>query len=201
MRNKLTLLVAALSLTSIVQAQSAKQLWSSINEKEISPVGKRVIVPQKYKTYHLTDDNLKTILWAAPGEKEVRLQNSQTIIELPMPDGTMKKYRVVYSPVRAPELAAAFPTIKTFNIVGVDEPGVYGKLDFSEMGFHAWIRKIGTDVYIDPFCQTNYVDYITYNTSDYDKDSSKIMHCQGVIKNKTFKKRTNTGTGSIQAAP
>jgi len=201
MRKKITLLVAGISLASLVQAQSAKQCWSSINEKEINPVGERVIVPQKYKTYHLKDANLKTALWSAPDEKQVRLQNSTTIIELPMPDGTMKKYRVVYSPVMAPELAAAFPTIKTFNIMGVDEPGVYGKLDFSEMGFHAWIRKIGTDVYIDPYCRTNFVDYISYNSSEYVKDPSKIQHCMGVLENKNLKKKSTTGTSSNQAAP
>ena len=202
MRKKLTLLVAGLSLASIVQAQTAKQLWSPINEKEITPLGARVIVPQKYKTFHLVNDNLKNLLWSAPDEKQVRLQNSNTIVELPMPDGTIKKYRVVYSPVMAPELAAVYPSIKTFNIVGVDEPGIYGKLDFSDMGFHAWIRKEGTDVYIDPYSQLNFTDYITYNTSDYDKDPSLIQHCMGVLKNDMhLKKRASMGTSSNQAAP
>ncbi len=201
MRKKLTLLIAGLSLASIVQSQSAKQSWIPINEKEINPIGQRVIIPQKYKTYHLVNDNLKTVLWSAPDEKQMSLQNSKTIIELPMPDGTMKKYRVVYSPVMAPELAAAYPDIKTFNIAGVDEPGVYGKLDFSEMGFHAWIRKVDTDVYIDPFSQLNYTDYISYNTSDYNKDPNNITHCEGVLKNKNLSHKTHSGTTANQATP
>jgi hypothetical protein len=199
---KLTLLVAGLSFVGLVKAQTAKQLWSPINENEITLTGERIILPQKYKTFHLVNDNLKKALWAAPAEKDARLQNSPSIIELPMPDGTMKKYRVVNSPVMAPELQAAYPDIRTFNIVGVDEPGIYGKLDFSEMGFHAWIRKVGTDVYIDPFCQGNFVDYITYNTSDYTKDPSKIMHCEGVLKNKiATQRKAGSGIAGNQAAP
>jgi hypothetical protein len=186
---KLTFLAFTIGSVMFTQAQNAKQLWKPINEKEITPVGTRVIVPQKYKTYHLVDNNLKEALWAAPTEKEVRLQNSPAIIDLPMPDGTMKKYRVVYSPVMAPELAAAYPDIKTFNIVGVDEPGIYGKLDFSEMGFHAWIRKIGTDVYIDQFCQGNFVDYISYNMSDYNRAPEQIPFEIGVLENKNIKRK------------
>jgi len=172
MRKKLTLLLAVVGLT-YVQAQTARQHWSSVNENEIKQAGERVIVPQKYKTFRLVNDHLKNLLWSAPHENSVKLQESQVIIELPMPDGTMKKYRVVESPVMAPELSAQFPDIKTFNVMGVDEPGVYGKLDYSEMGFHAMIRKVGDDIFIDPFCQGNYTDYISYNSTDY-TNSNKI---------------------------
>lgn len=196
MRKNLTLLFAGLGFAGLLQAQSAKQAWNTINEKEIPTPGKRVIVPQKYKTYHLVGDNLKNILWSAPTEKEARLQLSPAIIELPMPDGTMQKYRVVNSPVMAPELAAAYPDIRTFNVMAIDEPGVYGKLDYSEMGFHAMIRKTGTDVYIDPYCQLNYTDYITYNTVDYDKDPALIPHCQGVLKDEFNQRKAHPGSGS-----
>lgn len=187
---KRIILVATVVSATFAQAQTSNQFWTPIKEAEIKPLGERVIIPQKYKTYHLVNNNLKTALWAAPNEKDVKLENSQVVVELPMPDGTMKKYRVVYSPVMAPELAAAFPTIKTFNIMGIDEPGVYGKVDWTEMGFHAMIRKVGTDVYIDPYCRTNYMDYISYNTSDYTKDPSKIQHCEGTVENpKGIKKK------------
>jgi hypothetical protein len=202
---KLTTFITAMGITIFAQAQQAKQLWSPINEKEINPIGPRVIVPQKYVTYHLVGDNLKDVLWTAPHEDAVRLQDSKVIVALPMPDGTMKNYRVVYAPVMAPELAAAYPNIKTFSVMGVDEPGVYGKLDFSEMGFHAWLRKEGTDVYIDTYSQLNYTDYISYNFSDYTRDPNTIPHCEGVVKhnNKILKNRANTNAGatSIQSPP
>ena len=152
-------LTIALGAFSLTQAQS----WRMVtNEKEIKPVGERVIIPKKYKTFHLGDDNFKNALWQSPDEKQINIANSSTIVQLPMPDGSLKKFRVVQSPVMAPELAAQFPNIKTFNVVGIDEPGVYGKLDWTEMGFHAMLRRAGGDIFIDPYSRFNYTDYVTY---------------------------------------
>ena len=185
---KLPLFIAAFGFSVLVQAQSVRPIWSSVKEKEIKPVGERVIIPNKYKTYHISSD-LKTMLWSAPDEKDVKLQDSPVMIDLPMPDGTMQQYRVVYSPVMAPELAAQFPDMRTFNVVSVDGSAAYGKLDWTEMGFHAMIRKTGNDIFIDPFCRSNTSDYITYYRSDYEKDPSKILPEVGVKENKNTKKR------------
>ena len=190
---KLPLFIAAFGFSVLVQAQSVRPIWSSVKEKEIKPVGERVIIPNKYKTYHISSD-LKTMLWSAPDEKDVKLQDSPVMIDLPMPDGTMQQYRVVYSPVMAPELAAQFPDMRTFNVVSVDGSAAYGKLDWTEMGFHAMIRKTGNDIFIDPFCRSNTSDYITYYRSDYEKDPSKILPEVGVKENKNTKKKGNAST-------
>ena len=169
-------LTIALGAFSLTQAQS----WRMVtNEKEIKPVGERVIIPKKYKTFHLGDDNFKNALWQSPDEKQINIANSSTIVQLPMPDGSLKKFRVVQSPVMAPELAAQFPNIKTFNVVGIDEPGVYGKLDWTEMGFHAMLRRAGGDIFIDPYSRFNSTDYVTYYKFDLDKDPKYVIAEEG----------------------
>jgi hypothetical protein len=178
-----------IGLSMLATAQSKKQFWSVVNDLQVERTGERVIVPDKYTTCRLTDNNLKNALWSAPHEKDVKLQNSQTIIELPMPNGTFTKFRVVESPVMAPELSVQFPTIKTFNVMGVDQPGTYGKLDFTEMGFHAMLRGTSGDIYIDPYCRFNYTDYNSYYLRDYHKDLSKILPEVGVIDNIPADKR------------
>ena len=180
---KLTLALLSLGLVGFVSAQTAKQFWSSVDEKRMMPAEERVIIPKKYKVFELVSDNLKTALWSAPDEKDVSLANSQVIIDLPMPDGSLQKFRVVYSPVMAPELAAQFPNIKTFNVMGLDEPGTFGKLDWAEMEFHGMIRKTSGDVFIDPYSRNNYVRYISYNASDFEKDPSHKIPEAGVIPN------------------
>jgi hypothetical protein len=171
-------LILALGILSFANAQS----WKTVtNEKEIKPVGERVIIPKKYKVFHLGDNSFKNALWASPDEAQVNLANSSAIIELPMPDGTLKKFRVVQSPVMAPELAAQFPNIKTFNVVGVDEPGVSGKLDWTEMGFHAMLRRVSGDIFIDPFSRNNYTDYISYYKYDFEKDPKYITAESGDV--------------------
>jgi hypothetical protein len=126
------------------------------------------------------------------------MKDSQVIIELPMPDGSLQKFRVVESPVMAPELSAQFPNIKTFNIMGLDSVGISGKLDWTEMGFHAMIRKVSGDIFIDPYCRGNYTDYITYNTSDFVKDPSKTLPEAGVIDHKKKEKKDiSTNAASV----
>ncbi|HXB41131.1 MAG TPA: zinc-dependent metalloprotease family protein [Bacteroidia bacterium] len=196
---KITTLILATSLTCFVNAQNTKkiQLWESVNESKIKLSGERVIIPQKAKTFHLVNDNLKKTLWAAPHENTVRLQESQCIIELPMPDGSLMKFRVVESPVMAPELCAAYPMIKTFNVMGVDQPGTYGKLDFTMWGFHAMLRGTHGDIYIDPFCRFNNEDYNVYYLRDYIKDASKILPEVDVLDKRTPEQRM--GSNSTQA--
>jgi hypothetical protein len=166
---------------SIVIAQSAKQFWSPVDENKIMRTGERVTIPKKYKTFELFGDNLKTSLWSAPDEKEVQLSESPVIIVLPMPDGTLQEFRVVNSPVMAPELAAQFPDMKTFNIMSLDAERASGKLDWTEMGFHAMIRKVSGDIYIDPYSHKNFSDYIVYNNADLVKEADQMMHCLGTI--------------------
>ncbi len=173
--------LAFLCFVSFAMAQSAKQFWRSMDEKKIIPAGERVTIPNKYKTFQIANDNLKTTLWSAPDEKEVQLSESPVIVDLPMEDGTIQQFRVVYSPVMAPELAAQFPEMKTFNIMGLDAEHASGKLDWTEMGFHAMIRKLSGDIYIDPYARRNQTDYIVYNNADLVKDPSQRMHCMGVI--------------------
>lgn len=192
---KKLLLLSALGIFSFANAQS----WKAVtNEKEIKPTGERVIVPKKYKVFHLGDNDFKNALWASPDEKQVNLANSSTVIQLPMPDGSLKQFKVVQSPVMAPELAAQFPNIKTFNVVGIDEPGVSGKLDWTEMGFHAMLRRADGDIFIDPFSRNNYTDYITYYKSDFEKDPKYMAAENGDVirpSNSTNKKKEN---GSVE---
>jgi hypothetical protein len=176
-------LAAALAVTTTAQTDKKESFWTPVGADRIKLSGERVIIPRKYATFRLVNDNLKKALWTAPHEKKVRVQDSPTIIELPLPDGTLKKFRVVESPVMAPELCAAYPNIKTFNVVGVDLPGTYGKLDFTEMGFHAMLRGSLGDYYIDPYCRFNQEDYSVYYVKDFRKDPAHVMEEVGVLTN------------------
>lgn len=186
------LLYVMLSM-GVVNAQS----WRVVtNEKTISPLGERTIVPTKYQVYHLVDSSFKNALWHAPNEKSVLLAHSTYLIELPMPDGTMKKFRVVESPVMAPELAAQFPSIKTFNVMDEEGKGISGKLDWTEMGFHAMLRNPAGDIYIDPYCRTNMTDYISYYKSDFEKAPEYLAGVEGDVRHngKGFEKKSDVST-------
>ena len=95
--------------------------FANSNESTISQIqAKRVISPEKFRTLTANIDQLKTFLWSLPSEKNVD-HNLAPIMEFPMPDGSMAKFRVWESSVMEPGLEAKFPEMKTFAGHGIDE--------------------------------------------------------------------------------
>ena len=167
------------------------QLWIPSKEHNITVTGKRDIVPEKYKTFHLDLNSLKNILASAPLDKNVTADNSSVILNLPMPDGSVEKFKVAESPVMEESLQNSFPNIRTYNVRGIDDLYASGKLDLTEFGFHGMIRSTKGDVYIDPFCKWNTTDYITYYTADFVKPLSERGFCEGVLGNIEIEKFNN----------
>ncbi len=74
-----------------------------------------------------------------------------TLLELPQPDGTLAPFRVIESPVMAPELAAKFPEIRTFRGVGVDDPTASVRFEVSPRGFSAMVLSAFGAWYVEPW--------------------------------------------------
>ena len=172
---KIVLLTSILALTSSTFAQRSKSNWNPMVESLIRNSGERTIIPEKYKTFHLDGESFKNSLFSAPHENKVNLRSSPLVVELPLPDGSVQRFRVVEAPIMAPELAAQFPEIKTFNIEGIDDPYANGKLDWTAFGLHGMIRKPSGNVYIDPYGRNTTSEYITYYTSDFKKDPQHVL--------------------------
>jgi subtilisin-like proprotein convertase family protein len=93
---------------------------------------------------------MRAALLAAPAEQGAGARNSNVVISLPMPDGGSQRFRVTQVAVMAPELAARFPSIKTYQAQGIDDPSATARLDVSPNGFHAMVRGAQGTIYIDP---------------------------------------------------
>lgn len=185
---------------SLTQAQTP--LWRAAEETSISITGERTIFPKKYKLASLVANNLHNVLFAAPHENNVWTANSALIILLPVPDGSFQKFKVIESPVMAEELAVQFPNIKTFNVLGIDDANASGKLDWTEFGFHAMIKTIGLGTFfIDPFCRNNQTNYISYYSSDFQKDVINMLPEAEVFENNNFNNIQNkiTSVNNVQA--
>lgn len=160
------------------------KFWAPVTESSIKQTGKRQIVPNKYLTFQLNGSELKNQLALAPLESNVKINQSTCIISLPLPNGSIQKFKVVESPIMERDLAAAYPDIKTYSIKGIDDAYANGKLDWNEFGFHGMVRTLNGDFFIDPYCLKNVTDYITYYTADFEKDPSQKLPEVGVIPNK-----------------
>ena len=72
-------------------------------------------------------------------------------IDLPLPNGDFVRVKVIDSPILSPEMTARYPDIRTWKVVGVDDPAITGRIDFTTKGFHGMLTLAdGDTVYIDP---------------------------------------------------
>ncbi len=196
------LFIFLLAVITSATAQTRESYWGSISESEIKVRGERTIIPQKYMTYRVSVNELKNVLSAAPTEEQMNLRSSQAIIELPLPDGSIQRFRLVEASIMAPELAAQFPNIKTYNIEGIDDPRANGKLDWNDFGFHGMIRKPSGDIFIDPYSRGNVSDYISYYTADFQKEAQHVIPEVGVrTNNNNTEGKKKDASGAVIGKP
>lgn len=192
MKNLLSasLFIYAAFLSADLKAQSTKDnYWNPIPESSIRVSGARQIIPQKFLTLSLNGNALKDKLFSAPHENAMNVRESSCIISIPLPNGKIQLFRVVESPVMANELGVSFPDIKTFSVKGIDDSYATGKIDWvGSGGFHAMIRTMDGDFFIDPYCVGNVSDYISYYVADFKKNPAHIIPEESVVTN-------SSGTG------
>src|SRR5262249_40564400 len=145
-------LMLFLALTLRAQPQNGANLWESVDQP---PQGKQPselwVQPQKFHAFNARHNFLRPLLHGALKEANQKAAFSQTLISLPMPDGTLAQFRFVESPVMESDLAAKFPEIKTYLGQGVDDPQATVRFDLTPAGFHAQILSPKGAVYIEPY--------------------------------------------------
>lgn len=155
---------------------NAATYWNDVSEASIQTTGERVIKPIKFRTLNLNSTDLKPLLQSAPLEKNVHPKNSNSVISLPMPDGTFLRFKFVESPVMEEGLAVQFPDIKTYMGQGIDDPYSSVRFDMTPLGFHAMIFSARGTVFIDPYAKGDNMNYISYFKADFRTD--KTMTCE-----------------------
>jgi len=172
---KIFLLAAVLTLSSMKAQNSTDRNWTVSTDAKVSPSGKRQIVPQVYKVFHLNGMDLKTQLFASPNEKTTPIGSSNHIISFPAPDGSIQRFKVVESSIMEEALQNANPELRTYSLKGVDDVYANGKADWTEFGLHVNIHSVNGDYFLDPYCVGNTSDYIVYYTKDFKKDPASII--------------------------
>lgn len=171
----IVMLLSAILLVSPVQAQSTSDdgIWSDLVESSVANQNERQIIPQKYRLVALDLAALQAQLAQAPQENSEAARNTARLISLPLPDGTFGRFRIVESPIMAPELAAQFPAIKTYAGQGIDDPTATVRFDWTPTGFHALLIAASGTVYIDPYQRNDTTTYISYYKRDFVAPTTK----------------------------
>jgi hypothetical protein len=124
----------------------------------------RTPTPDDFRTFKLNRGRLTEILDSAPDES---LRATPAIMELPMPDGRLEKFRIERSVIVEPGLLAKYPQLgETFRGVGVDDPTASVRFDFLPTGLHAMILSTNGTVIINPLAKDDVENYVTFNKGD-----------------------------------
>jgi hypothetical protein len=166
-------------LPSITQAQKAGvALWNDVPAAALKDESSaRLIVPNKARTLRLDITSMKSLLANAPAEPVLGSSAEGLEISLPTPDGNFKRYKVWYSPIMAPELAAQYPEIRTYGGYEIGNGASLIRLDVTPKGFHAMTYGDGTSIFIDPYAVGNTQDYLAYYKRDFVKKEAERMTC------------------------
>ncbi len=164
-----TVLASVILLTSAIIVSAAGTndgLWKEIDDSEISlrPVAK-TRTPEEYRTFRLDKTILDGLLASAP--EEFARSADERMIELPMPDGSMGRFKFEHSLVVEPGLLAKYPELgATYRAFGIDDPTASARFDLLPTGFHAIILSAGGTVLIDPYAVGDTENYVTYRKND-----------------------------------
>jgi hypothetical protein len=167
-------------LASSFAQPSTGGLWRDVAQSSIPAKGNREVVPQTYRTVAVDMAGLRSVLASAPSEATTHARDSQAVISLPMPDGTLARFSFVDSPVMEAPLAAQFPSIKTYLGQGLDDRTASVRFDLTPHGFHAMVQSASGTVFIDPYQRNDTTHYISYNMADYAAGPDGVMAETGV---------------------
>lgn len=172
------ILCCLLMFSALIPVFCFSQQWIKIDESSLRVnESQRVIRPQKFSLIRVNTESLLTVLQGSPLEFSDAARNgNDNILLLPMPDGSIQRFKIFNSPIMAPQLAGQFPGIITFSGQGIDDLYATIRMDYNPyFGFHAQVLSINGNVYIDPYARGDINDYMSYYTRDYRKDAAPFV--------------------------
>ena len=147
---------------------SGDGLWREVADSAAAMrSAERQIVPDSYKKFRLDKTMLRTILGSAPEELSDPFGMSNSIVTLPMPDGSFARFRIKHSLVVEPGLLEKFPELgETYSGQGIDDPTATVRFDLLPSGFHSMILSPSGTVMVDPYANGDTSNYISYFKRD-----------------------------------
>ncbi|MFL0077850.1 zinc-dependent metalloprotease [Tenacibaculum maritimum] len=186
MLKKITFLHFALILM-LSLSMEAQSVWTKINANE-SLASKHEVLARKNIPNNYDLFSLNTSIFEEQLNNFSR--NSKKIIELPAIHGNTAKFLVKETSNLAPELAAKFPTIKSYSAQGIDDPTATAKISVGSDGIHAIIFSGNhSTLYIDPYTK-NKQQYISYKRSSLPSKKDDFTCTVEDASEKAFQKNT-----------
>jgi len=146
------------------------QNWSVVEPQNIMVAGKKDIIPQVYKTYHIDHEEMRSLLWSTPNDYLTKPTNSQMLVRVGLADGTADIFRMVQYDIMEAPLAAQYTGIKAFKGVSISNPYRTIRADWTMRGFRAVINDLDGKTYIDHYQRNDMSNCIVYYAKDYSRE-------------------------------
>jgi hypothetical protein len=145
-------LSAAQRVSAAAGGVAASAIYGALTSLGKSTKAAPVAVAAKaLSPFSLNWQGIKQTLGGAPLETSLAAASKAIIVPIPMPDGTMSRFKVVEAPIMELGLANQFPDIKTYRGLGIDDTTARIRLDYTPLGFHAQVLSVSGSYYIDPY--------------------------------------------------
>ena len=193
----LFLIAVTLSAGQVFARQSGDGVWREISETTALRSTERGVIPDDYRVYRLDKTMLGTILESAPQEFTDTFGISNTVMTLPMPDGSFQRFRIERSLIVEPGLVEKYPELGlTFRGQGIDDPSATVRFDLMPNGFHSMILSPKGTVMVDPYAKNSTSTYVSYFKRDLARTSD--FHCDFDNEN-AISKMTKPKRGSFES--
>ncbi|MFN8003064.1 MAG: M12 family metallo-peptidase [Acidobacteriota bacterium] len=160
----LVLFLSAAAIFSVAADTSPSKFWQKLAATfaRVSPSQTAQTTASQY-TFQLPPNDVQRILAGAPIESPgTRASSSPTVLRLPHPDGKMRQFRLLESPLLTPEMAAQYPDIKSYTAQGVDDPAATARFSWTSRGLHGIIVGNDYSVFIHPVDHRTTTNYVSY---------------------------------------
>ncbi len=162
--------------TSVSAQETGKSVWKAANTDSLRSRNERPIREDNFVVFSLDRQQMVRVLNDAPMEFTDAARIGSLTFKLPTPEGRLETFRVVESPVLSPELSAEYPTWRTYQAHGVDDPSATARFGITELGFHATVLTTRGTVLIDPVIASDKDNYIVYFKQDLMRE--RRFHCE-----------------------
>jgi hypothetical protein len=163
-------------------AAVAAPMWESIEEANITTAARQVnLHAGRYRTFRVSAPELGAVLDAAPPESAAARAGAaperaaDIVLEVPMPDGVLRRFRIEQSPVVESGLLDRYPELRTWRGQGIDDPAATARFDFLPSGFHAIVLSPGGTVLVDPYADGDRDHYVVYHKRDALRPSTPFV--------------------------
>ncbi len=180
MRQALLFFLFAITVFQLeAQIHQANTPWheQQFHDLTTGTLEKNGLSVSKFKVFQLNEKQLNQPLKDIASN--ARNGNINTILPFPSADGHLRRFSVKPSNTLHPDLAKKFPSIQTFEGVGIDDPTASIRFEITPKGFSGmvWSAQTGTEV-IQLVKEDNQPEkYIVYNKKAAGRHANRHFTC------------------------